>query len=97
MEPWQFYFAELRRRTERIPPRGPGRDEMLAEAAHDAYQVTTDHLTREGWDDEKALTITRMFGQAVKDWIARGGDNWDVLNQDLGRRYNQWTDQRGGA
>src|SRR5262245_64742997 len=97
MEPWEFYFDELRRRAERIPPRAPGRDEMLAELAHDAYQVTANHLTAAGWDDEKALIVTRLFGQTVKEWIARGSDNWDRLSDDLGRRYSAWTEQRGDA
>ena len=96
MEPWQYYFSELQRRAQRIPPRALGRDEMLAEIVHDVYQVTANHLTGAGWDDEKALTVTRMFGQTVKEWIARGSEDWDRLSDDLGRRYGEWTNHRGG-
>ena len=91
MEPWQFYLQQLQRRTERIPPGAFGRAELFAEAAHDAYQATSDHLTRLGWNEEEALTVTRMFGQAVKEWLARGQDNWAGLSADLDRRYAEWT------
>jgi hypothetical protein len=91
MEPWQYYLDELQRRTERIPPRAFGRAELVAEAAHDAYQATANHLTAAGWHEEDALTVTRMFGQAVKQWLAADGESWDQLRNDLNRRYAEWT------
>jgi hypothetical protein len=97
MEPWQYYLDELQRRTARIPPRAFGHAELFAEAAHDAYQATTDHLTRTGWNEEEALTVTRLFGQAVKDWLAQGSANWDGLRTDLDRRYTQWTGRDQGG
>ena len=91
MEPWQYYLDELQRRTVRIPPRAFGRAELVAEAAHDTYQATTNHLTQSGWNEEEALTVTRMFGQAVKEWLAADGENWDQLRSELDRRYTVWT------
>lgn len=96
MEPWQYYLDELQRRTERIPPRAFGQSGLFAEAAHDAYQATTDHLTRAGWNDEEALTVTRLFGQTVKEWLAHGSGSWDGLRSDLDRRYTQWTGRERG-
>jgi hypothetical protein len=96
MEPWQFYLGELQRRTERIPPHTFGWAELVAEAAHDAYQATSNHLTEQGWDAERTLVVTRIFGQAVKEWMARGAHGWDVLSADLDRRYADWSEQRGG-
>jgi|SRR5687767_15540954 len=91
MEPWQQYLDELRQRAARIPPQAFGRSELLAEAAHDAYEHTTNQLTQQGWDEEEALTVTRMFGQAVKEWIARNGEDWDELGADLDLRYTRWS------
>ena len=59
-------------------------------AAHDAYQATTNQLTGEGWDAEEALTVTRMFGQVVKDWLARGQTDLDHLREDLRKHYDEW-------
>ena len=97
MEPWQYYLDELQRRAQGIPPAGFGRAELLAEAAHDAYRATTDQLTQSGWDGERALMVTRLFGQVVKDWLSRGGDDWDKLRAELDRRYTQWTQPGEGA
>jgi hypothetical protein len=91
MNPANYYLDELKRRAERIPPRAFGRAELMAEAAHDAYLATTNELTRQGWREEQALTVTRIFGQAVKEWIAREDASWTTLATELGRRYTQWT------
>jgi hypothetical protein len=37
------------------------------------------------------LTVTRIFGQAVKEWIAREDGSWTALGTELDRRYTQWT------
>ena len=97
MEPWQLYLDELQRRAERVPPRGFGRAELLAEAAHEAYRITTNQLTNDGWNDEQALTVTRLFGQVVKEWLASGGEDWDALRAELDRRYTHWTTPREEA
>ena len=91
MEPWEIYLAELQQRAQNVPPQAFGRDQLLAEAAHDAYQVTADRLTGEGMDAEHALTVTRMFGQAVKEWLGRNGSDWDALRAELSKRYSDWS------
>ena len=91
MEPWQLYFDELKRRTGGLPDRAFGRAEIIAEAAHDAYQVTTDRLTSDGWNEEAALMVTRIFGQAVKEWLGKGSQDWTALQTELGRRYHEWS------
>src|SRR5688572_9229825 len=62
MEPWQQYLEALKERAVRIPDAAFGRGEMMAEAAHDAYQRTANQLTANGWDEESALMVTRLFG-----------------------------------
>jgi hypothetical protein len=95
MEPWEFYLDQLRQRADRIPRGAPGANELLAEFAHDAYQRTTNYLTEQGWDEERALTVTKLFGQTVKDWLTRGPGSWEALNESLSDRYAEWTRQRG--
>ena len=95
MEPWELYLDELQRRAVKVPDQAFGRAEMMAEIAHDAYQTTTNRLTQEGMDGEEALTVTRLFGQAVKEWLARESGDWDALRSELDRRYHDWSDRPG--
>ena len=94
VQPWEIYLAELRQRAERVPDHAFGRAEILAEAAHDAYQTTANRLTNEGMGEEEALIVTRMFGQAVKEWLSRNGSDWDSLGLELNRRYSDWSATR---
>ena len=89
--PWEYYFDTFNTRAARVPEQAFGRSELLYEAAHDAYQTTTNHLTGSGWNEEAALTVTRMFGQVVKDWLARGQTDLAALREDLRRQYDDWT------
>jgi len=91
MQPWQYYLDELGERVRHLPADLLSRRELIAEAAHDAYQSTTNHLTDVGWDEEDALTVTRMFGQAVKDWIDSGSRDWDDLAGHTRELYERWT------
>ncbi len=90
-QPWEYYFDTFNSRAVRVPGEAFGRSELLYEAAHDAYQTTTNHLTGNGWDAEEALTITRMFGQVVKEWLERGRTDLAGLREDLRQRYDEWT------
>lgn len=92
-QPWEHYLAIFGARAARVPGDAFGRDQLLYEAAHDAYQATTNHMTQSGWDEEKALTVTRMFGQVVKDWLARDGRSLDGLRDNLRQHYEEWTAQ----
>ena len=89
-EPWQYYFEKFSARAERMPQQAFGRSELLFEAAHDAYQTTTNHLTTNGWDNEAALTVTRMFGEVVKQWLKRGETNLEDLRTELKDQYAEW-------
>ena len=89
-EPWQYYFEKFSTRAARMPKQAFGRAELLFEAAHDAYQTTTNHLTNNGWDNEEALTITRMFGEVVKQWVKRGETNLEDLRTELKDQYVEW-------
>lgn len=89
-QPWELYFDTFHRRAARVPEQAFGRSELLYEAAHDAYQATTNQLTGDGWDAEEALTVTRMFGQVVKDWLATGQTDLDDLREDLRKHYDEW-------
>lgn len=89
--PWQYYFDSFHSRAVRVPERAFGRSEMLYEAAHDAYESTTNHLTGSGWNEEAALTVTRMFGQVVKDWLGRGQTDLTALRDELRKHYDEWN------
>ena len=90
-QPWEYYFDTFNSRAIRVPEQAFGRSELLYEAAHDAYQTTTNHLTATGWDAEEALTITRMFGQVVKEWLERGRTDLGGLREDLRQHFDKWT------
>jgi hypothetical protein len=90
-DPWKYYFERFSERAERVPDRAFGRSELLYEAAHDAYQNTTDHLTRSGWGEEAALTVTKMFGQVVKEWLARDDADLQDLRTHLQSSYTNWS------
>ena len=89
-EPWQYYFDKFSARADRVPKAAFGRSEILYEAAHDAYQTTTNHLTESGWNEESALTVTKMFGQVVKEWLAKGDTNLEGLRDELREHYTEW-------
>ena len=91
-QPWKQYYDEFRARSERIPPDAFERQALLYEAAHDAYQTTTDRLTSAGWEQERALMIGRLFGTVVKEWVDRDGQRFERLESELQTHYEQWTD-----
>jgi hypothetical protein len=90
MQAWQLYLEEFRRRAADADQRRFGRQELLTEAAHDAYQAAADRLTREhGWDDEHTLVIMRGLNAAVQQWLELGGAGWDALAAELRRREEE--------
>lgn len=90
-EPWKQYYDSFRTRSERIPPDAFERRALLYEAAHDAYQATTDRLTEAGWEQERALMMGRMFGTVVKRWVDRDGRAFEELELELRSHYEQWA------
>jgi hypothetical protein len=86
---WEVYFDELRRRAEREPRFE--REDAIAEAAHEAYRWTADHMTRAGWPDDRTLVVTHAFGETVKAWLARPDRDWDALRDELRARSEEWT------
>lgn len=90
-QPWEYYYDRFEKRVARVPERAFGRDELLYEAAHDAYESTANEMTSSGWDEEEVLTVTRMFGQVVKDWLAHDGQDLGNLREDLRKHYDDWT------
>ena len=94
----QIYFDEFRRHAARVPEQRFGRDEAFAEAAHRAYRTTADHLSRhEHWDDDRTLLVTHAFGQTVKEWIGRGGNDWEDLRDRLNARERALQRDRPGS
>lgn len=89
-EPWRDYFEDFRKRASRIPPDSFDRATLLFEAAHDTYERTTNRLTAGGWDAERALVVGRLFGSVVKDWVNRGADDVDRLQEELRSHYENW-------
>jgi hypothetical protein len=87
MEAWQIYMDEFRARGERASAQAFGREQGLAEAAHEAYRVTSNRLTQHhGWEDERALVVLRGFNAAVQEWVERGAADWTALEGELTRR-----------
>jgi hypothetical protein len=87
MEAWQMYMEEFRSRAGDAQSQTFARRELLAEAAHDAYQRASDRLTRDhGWDDEHTLVVMRGLNAAVQRWIELGAADWEALGAELRRR-----------
>jgi hypothetical protein len=92
MEAWQVYLDEFRQRGERASAQQFSRQELLTEAAHDAYQAAADRMTRDlGWSDEHTLVVMRGLNEAVRSWLARGSTDWDELGRELQRREQDMT------
>lgn len=90
-EAWEIYYDELRRRAGSADRQRFGRDDAIAEAAHEAYRATADRLTAEsGWDDDRVLVITHAFGQTVKEWVTSGANDWDALRDSLKKQWHDW-------
>lgn len=90
-EPWRHYFDDFRERARRIPLDSFDRAALLFEAAHDTYESTTNRLTSQGWDAERALVVGRLFGSVVKDWVNRGDADVDRLQNELRSHYEEWN------
>ena len=87
MDAAAVYLQEFRARAEEADVRRFGRQELLTEAAHDAYQAASDRLTRDyGWRDEHTLVVMRGLNDAVRGWLDTGGAGWDELEAELHRR-----------
>jgi hypothetical protein len=92
MEAWQVYLDEFRQRGERANAQQFSRQELLTEAAHDAYQAAADRMTRDlGWSDEHTLVVMRGLNEAVRGWLARGSTDWDELGREMQRREQDLT------
>lgn len=89
-EPWRHYFEDFRERALRIPVDSFDRAALLYEAAHDAYQQTTNRLTANGLDAERALVIGRLFSTVVKGWVDNGENDVDRLESELRSHYEEW-------
>jgi hypothetical protein len=90
MQAWQVYLEELRQRVPDGAADVFGREQLISEAAHDAYQRAADRMTRDhGWEDERTLVVMRGLNAAVKEWIDRGGQDWDALGNALRGREEQ--------
>jgi len=90
MQAWRVYLEEFRRRAADADERRFGRQELLTEAAHDAYEAAANRLTREfGWTDEHTLVIMRGLNAAVQKWLELGGAGWDTLAAELERREEE--------
>lgn len=94
----QVYMDEFRRRALKAQQQRFGRQALLTEAAHDAYQAATDRLTGEhGWDSERALVIMRGLNAGVQHWLRLGAVDLDVLGRDLERRERELAEGFGGG
>lgn len=90
MQAWEVYLEEFRHRAVDADARRFGRQELLMEAAHDAYEAAANRLTREhGWSDEHTLVIMRALNAAVQNWLELGGAGWDALIMELQRREEE--------
>lgn len=93
MDAWQIYMEEFRRRGERAAAQEVGRNQLLSEAAHEAYQAAADRLTSQhGWEDEHTLVVMRGLNGAVQQWMGRSGSDWDALGEEMRRREAELRD-----
>jgi hypothetical protein len=84
MDAWRVYLEEFRQRGERAASQQFGREQLLGEAAHDAYQAAADLMVSEhGWSDERTLVVMRGLNEAVRGWVQRGARDWDELEAAL--------------
>jgi hypothetical protein len=92
MQAWQIYMQEFRARGERAAAQPFDREQALAEAAHEAYRITSNRLTQEhGWNDEKALVMLRGFNSAVQNWAGQDSRDIEELRTTLERVERQFT------
>jgi hypothetical protein len=91
-EPWRPYYDYFAERAGRIPKDAFERETLLFEAAHDAYQTSTNQLTASGWEQERALMIGRLFGTVVKEWVQRGDGALTSLETSLREHYLDWAE-----
>jgi len=90
MDAWRIYMEEFRRRGERAAAQQIGRDELLSEAAHEAYQAAANRMTTDhGWEDEHTLVVMRGLNGAVQEWMSRPGTDWDELSAEMERRETE--------
>jgi predicted glycosyl hydrolase (DUF1957 family) len=98
MDAWQVYLDEFRMRGEKANSQQFARQELLTEAAHDAYQAAADRMTREfGWEDAHTLVVMRGLNEAVRDWLKAGDSDWDSLGRELYRREQELRNGFGGT
>ena len=94
-EAWLIYYEELHDRAADVPEQEWEREQDMAEAVHDAYEATVARLTTQHeWPEEDALTLTRGFGQVVKEWMEEGEMDWDELRERLEATQIQWDDKQ---
>ena len=90
--PWQIYYDEFHRLAADVPRHMFDRERAFAEAAHEAYRATANHLsTDENWDDDRTLVLTHAFGQTVKQWIEAGNHDFAELRDRLRARWESWS------
>lgn len=95
-EPWQIFFEEFRRSAGDVPERAFARDSNLAEAAHVAYEETTDLLLDEhGYPEDEALALAKAFNRTVNGWIQDAGFEWTDLRERLEARQQDWELEGG--
>jgi hypothetical protein len=93
MDAWHVYLQEFRQRGEKANAQQFARQELLTEAAHDAYQAASDRMTRDhGWEDAHTLVVMRGLNEAVRDWLRTGDTDWDALGRELHRREQELKD-----
>lgn len=90
MQAWEVYLDEFRRRTGSADRQRFGRQELMTEAAHDAYQAAANRLTHDhGWADERTLVVMRGLNGAVQRWLELGGGDWQALETEMRRREEE--------
>ena len=94
LDPVQTYLSHMRAAVDRMPAGTFGRDGILAEAAHDAYQKVADAMSSEGVESDHVLVIGRLMNEATRSWIASGAKDVTRLEQDMRSRYEEWESGR---
>jgi hypothetical protein len=97
MNPADIYYDQLRAHAGRANEQQFESEQALSEAAHEAYRQTADQLTRAGWDEERALVVTRGMNEVVRGWLGRPDREWTDLREQLRGLAARWDAAAPGS
>lgn len=94
-EPFRIFYEEFHERAADIVEQEVVVEDDLTEIAHETYETTANRLLNLlDMPEDEALTVTKSFGPAMKQWIAEGHSDWDRLLELLEAAQMEWENTR---